>query len=120
MPELIATGHVYRAVPPLYGIKTSKGITYLKDDLELCKYQEKSKGKKYIVSRFKGLGEMSAEQLWETTLNPENRTLKQISISEVEGENQELEELVTTLMGTDVSKRRNYIMKNSTLAHVDI
>ena len=116
MPELITDGHVYLANPPLYGIKEgSKTVAYLYSDAELDKYRKTHK-KKYVVQRYKGLGEMDAEQLWETTMNPETRVLKQISISS----QMEASELTSVLMGSDVAPRKAYIEEHGSEAIVDL
>lgn len=117
MPELIKQGYVYCSIPPLFGIKTSKGTVYLKDEKELEQYQQENKGRRYQVSRYKGLGEMDAEELWETTMNPENRRLKRITLDDFD---EKTDNLITTLMGTDVGRRRKFIIANSEFANLDI
>ena len=83
MPELIYEGHVYVAMPPLYKAMPSKGTEeYLYDDKALEKYRKLHKNEKFTLQRYKGLGEMDAQQLWETTLNPKTRMLKQIEIED--------------------------------------
>ena len=82
MPELISEGHVYIAMPPLYKAIPSKGQEeYLYDDAALAKYRKRQKGN-FTLQRYKGLGEMDAEQLWETTLDPKTRMLKQVVIED--------------------------------------
>ena len=117
MPELIKQGYVYCSIPPLFGIKTSKGTIYLKDEKELEQYQQENQGRRYQVSRYKGLGEMDAEELWETTMNPENRRLKRITLDDFD---EKTDNLITTLMGTDVGRRRKFIIANSEFANLDI
>lgn len=115
MPELIFEGHLYIAQPPLYRIR--KGLTdlYLKDDRALDEYRKKHNN--FIVQRFKGLGEMSSDQLWETTLNPENRELLKLEINNIE----EVEEYFTMLMGSDVLPRRDFISENAlNVKNIDI
>lgn len=116
MPELITEGHVYLATPPLYGIKEGdKTVAYLYSDADLEKYRKTHK-KKYVVQRYKGLGEMDANQLWETTMNPETRILKRISISS----QMEANQLTSVLMGSDVAPRKAYINEHSKEAVLDL
>lgn len=116
MPELITEGHVYLAMPPLFGIKQGdKMVEYLYSDAELEKYR-KTHTKKYTVQRYKGLGEMDAAQLWETTMNPETRVLKQVTIES----QAEANEITSVLMGNDVAPRRNYIIEHTDEAVLDI
>ncbi len=116
MPELIFEGHVYIAMPPLYKAVPSKGAEeYLYDDKALEKYRKTHKGP-FTLQRYKGLGEMDAEQLWETTLNPETRIMKQVEI-----EDARLADVITeTLMGNDVAPRKQYIYEHATDAELDI
>ena len=116
MPELIFEGHVYLATPPLYKAMPSKGEEeYLYDDKALEKYRKKHKGP-FTLQRYKGLGEMDANQLWETTLNPETRILKQVEIEDA----RMASEMTELLMGTDVPPRRAFIYQNATDAQLDI
>ena len=105
MPELIYEGHVYIAMPPFYKAMPTKGEEeYLYDDAALARYRRTHKGS-FTLPRYKGLGEMDAQQLWETTLNPETRMLKQVEI-----EDARMASVVTEmLMGTDVPPRRKFI-----------
>ncbi len=115
MPELITTGHVYIAMPPLYKAIPSRGESeYLYDDDALIKYRKKHKN--FTLQRYKGLGEMDAEQLWETTLNPATRMLKRVNIDDARRAN----ELTSVLMGNDVEPRKDFIIKNSNIAELDI
>lgn len=108
-PELIKDGHVFAGVPPLYKITTSKGYQYLRNDAALFEYREANKGKKYTVTRLKGLGEMSVEDTEETLTNPNNRDIRQITI-----EDEELTgNLFDDLMGTKVEKRKQFIKEHS-------
>ncbi|MDD6436343.1 MAG: DNA gyrase subunit B, partial [Clostridiales bacterium] len=117
MPELIYEGHVYIAMPPLYKATSSKGREdYLYDDKALAKYREANKGVSYTLQRYKGLGEMDPEQLWETTLDPERRMLKKVEI-----EDARLASSVTEmLMGSEVPPRRQFIYENAREAELDI
>lgn len=116
IPEIFELGLVYSAVPPLYRIiKTNENI-YLEDDAALEEYRSKHAGEKYELARFKGLGEMSAEQLWDTTMNPETRTLRKLTITDM----QETEKLFNDLMGTAVQPRKDFIEANANYAELDI
>lgn len=116
MPELIFEGHVYIAMPPLYKAVTKKGEEeYLYDDKALEKYRRRQKGA-YTLQRYKGLGEMDAEQLWDTTLNPETRMLKLIEIEDA----RMASGVTEMLMGTEVAPRRAFIYENATEAELDI
>ena len=108
-PELIRDGYIYAGVPPLYKITTSKGYKYLKNDEELFIYQQDNKGKKYIVTRMKGLGEMGVEETEETLTDPDNRILKQITINDFD----EADSLFDDLMGTRVVPRKEFIKEHS-------
>ena len=116
MPELISCGHVYLATPPLYKVVPKKGEgEYLYDDKALEKYRRTHSGG-FSLQRYKGLGEMDAEQLWETTLNPKTRILKQVEIEDA----RMASDVTGMLMGTDVSARREFIYRNATDAQLDI
>ena len=105
--KLITTGHVYMGMPPLYRIQKGQNVKYAYDDGELAKL---TKGlKNYTLQRYKGLGEMNPEQLWETTLNPEHRSLVQVNIDDAAY----VEHLVTLLMGDKVAPRREYITEHA-------
>lgn len=116
MPELIYEGHVYIAMPPLYKAMPAKGAEeYLYDDKALEKYRKRHKGS-FTLQRYKGLGEMDAEQLWETTLDPETRYLKQVEIEDA----RMASEVTEMLMGTEVTPRKAFIYKNAREAQLDI
>jgi DNA gyrase subunit B len=116
MPELITCGHVYLATPPLYKAIPKKGEEeYLYDDKALEKYRQTHTGS-FTLQRYKGLGEMDAEQLWETTLNPETRVLKQIEIEDA----WLATEVTSMLMGSEVPPRREFIYSHATDADLDI
>lgn len=114
--DLITKGYVYCAMPPLYKVTKGKDNTYLLDDNALAQYKAKYPGAALTVSRFKGLGEMNAEQLEETTMNKENRILKQITVSDMTM----VERVVQSLMGDSVSLRKQFIEENAREAQVDL
>ena len=116
MPELIFEGHVYIAMPPLYKAMPSRGAEeYLYDDKALERYRKRHKGP-FHLQRYKGLGEMDAQQLWETTLDPETRMLKLVEIEDA----RMASEVTEMLMGTEVPPRRAFIYRNATDAELDI
>jgi len=117
MPDLIFEGHVYIAMPPLYKAMPSKGEEkYLYDDKALERYRRAHKPGSFTLQRYKGLGEMDAEQLWETTLNPETRMMKRVEI-----EDARLASSVTEiLMGSDVPPRKKFIYEHAQDAELDI
>ncbi len=108
-PQLIEDGFVYAGVPPLYKITTSKGYKYLKNDDDLKAYQKANTGKAYKVNRMKGLGEMDVEETEETLTDPEQRIIKQVTISDAEA----ARKLFDDLMGTAVTPRKVYIKEHS-------
>ena len=116
MPELIQEGHVYIAMPPLYKAMPKKGEEeYLYDDKALEKYRKTHDGP-FTLQRYKGLGEMDADQLWETTLNPKTRLLKLVEIED----GRMASSVTEMLMGTEVPPRRAFIYENATEAELDI
>ena len=116
MPELIYEGHVYIAMPPLYKAMPSRGKEeYLYDDKALEKYRKTHK-EKFTLQRYKGLGEMDPEQLWETTLNPETRLLKRVEIEDA----RMASDVTEVLMGTEVPPRKAFIYEHATDAELDI
>lgn len=111
MPELIFEGHVYVAMPPLYKVIPSKGKEeYLYDDAALEKYRKTHTGS-FTLQRYKGLGEMDAEQLWETTLNPQTRVMKRVEIED----GRMASDVTAMLMGTDVRRERPLFMNMQTM-----
>ena len=115
MPELITEGHVYIAMPPLYKTMPSKGKEeYLYDDKALAKYRKTHKGP-FTLQRYKGLGEMDAQQLWETTLDPSTRFLKRVSIDD----SYLADHITEKLMGNDVPPRRAFIYEHADEALLD-
>ena len=117
MPDLIKEGHVYLATPPLYKVVPKKGQgEYLYDDKALEKYRKKHEGESFTLQRYKGLGEMDADQLWETTLNPETRILKQVEIEDAKMAS----DITSMLMGTEVPPRRDFIHSHAHDAELDV
>lgn len=103
-------GHIYAGVPPLYKITEGKDkYIYLKNDEALEEYRNTHKGKKYVVGRMKGLGEMNVEETEETLTDPDNRIIKQVSVSDIK----QADKLFDTLMGTGIIGRKEYIRKHS-------
>lgn len=111
MRPLIENGHVYIAQPPLYKVSRGKDEKYFYDDASLNAYLDEIGRKGYEVQRYKGLGEMNAEQLWDTTMNPENRTLLQVQMADVI----EADQIFSKLMGEDPELRRQFIEENPDL-----
>ncbi len=116
MPELIYEGHIYIAMPPLYKAMPSKGEEeYLYDDVALDRYRKTHKGP-FTLQRYKGLGEMDPQQLWETTLDPKTRILKKVEIEDA----RMASDVTEMLMGTEVPPRRQFIYENARDAELDI
>ena len=115
MPELIYDGHIYIAMPPLYKVVPKRGEErYLYDDKALEEYKRTHSGD-FTLQRYKGLGEMDADQLWETTLNPENRVLKRVEIEDA----RMASEVTELLMGSDVPPRKKFIYDHADEAEID-
>ena len=109
MPEVIEYGYVYIAQPPLYSVKIGTKTTWIQDDPGLEDFKKANASRKLNIQRFKGLGEMNAGDLWETTMNPDTRTLLQVELEEQFS----AEQTFSTLMGTDVEARRLFIQQNA-------
>lgn len=116
MPEIITRGYLYIALPPLYKITVGKESKYLFNDEEKDEYMKTIGEKKFSISRYKGLGEMDAQQLWDTTMNPETRTLKQVTVDSAE----EAGNMFEMLMGEEVPPRKKFIQTHAKMATLDI
>lgn len=114
MRELVTEGHVYIGMPPLYKIQKGNNVQYVYDDRELKKVL-KSVGKGYTLQRYKGLGEMNPEQLWQTTMDPSNRKLMQVTIEDAA----QADRIITILMGDKVDPRREYISTHANFNRSD-
>jgi len=115
LPEIVKQGYLYVAMPPLYKVEHAKQKRYVFSDEELEAYL-KEIGGRASVQRFKGLGEMNASELWETTMNPETRILKRVDVEDAE----EADKMFTTLMGEEVPPRKKYIQSHASMAFLDV
>lgn len=116
MPEIITRGYLYIALPPLYKITVGKESKYVFNDEEKDELMKTIGEKKYQISRYKGLGEMDAQQLWETTMDPTTRTLKQVTIDSME----DASNMFEMLMGEEVPPRKKFIQTHAKMATLDI
>ena len=116
MPDLINNGHVYKAIPPLYKISTKDDFIYVYSDSELQEQKKKLKTKIKNIQRFKGLGEMKAEQLWETTMNPKTRKIVPVTLEDTKN----AENITKIYMGTKVDTRKENIMNLATNENINI
>jgi DNA gyrase subunit B len=116
MQELVRDGHIYVAVPPLYKATWGKEKKYLFDDSDKNKFLKTPEGHKAVIQRFKGLGEMNADELWETTMDPETRHLKKITVEDAA----KADETFSMLMGEEVAPRKRFIQTHAKQANVDV
>lgn len=116
MPQIIERGYLYIALPPLYRIQIGKEVTYAYGDEEKDRVIKEGGNGKIIVQRYKGLGEMNPTQLWETTMDPDKRTLKQVGIEDADG----ADRMFTMLMGEEVPPRKKFIQTHAKMATLDI
>jgi len=116
MPEIITRGFLYMALPPLFRVQVAKEVNYAYTEEERDALTAKANGQKVSIQRYKGLGEMNPTQLWETTMNPETRTLKQVTVDNAEAAGNMFE----MLMGEEVPPRKKYIQTHAKLATLDV
>jgi DNA gyrase subunit B len=116
MPELVSQGHLYIAQPPLYRIKSGNNIKWVYSEQEKDDALKETTGRKMELQRYKGLGEMSPEQLWETTMNPATRTILQVNIEDAA----KADEIFEILMGGEVPPRKAFIQAHALTANLDI
>ncbi|MBP7118987.1 DNA gyrase subunit B [Candidatus Woesebacteria bacterium] len=116
LPEIVRAGHLYIAVPPLYKVKVGKEEKYFYTDEEKDGFVQSLGVKKFVVQRYKGLGEMNAQELWDTTMSPASRMLKQINIADAEA----ADHMFTMLMGEEVAPRKKFIQTHALSADLDV
>ena len=116
MPQIIERGYLYIALPPLYRIQIGKEVTYAYGEVEKDTVIKEGGNGKVIIQRYKGLGEMNPTQLWETTMDPDKRTLKQVGIEDADG----ADRMFTMLMGEEVPPRKKFIQTHAKMATLDI
>lgn len=116
MPEIITNGYLYVAMPPLYRVQIGKNVYYTYSDSEKDTIINEKANGHFTVQRYKGLGEMNPDQLWETTMDPTKRTLKQVGIEDAES----ADRMFTTLMGSEVPPRKRFIQMHAKTATLDI
>jgi len=116
LPYIVENGHLYLAMPPLYKIEIAKKTFYVYTDNEKEELLGKHQGEKFTLQRYKGLGEMNPEQLWETTMNPSNRTLKKVEIADAAN----ADHVFSMLMGNEVPPRKKFITTHAKTATLDI
>ena len=113
-PELVNSGHLYLAMPPLYKVINGDSFRYLYNDKELAEYKKSNKN--FSLKRYKGLGEMNEDQLWETTMNPKTRVLKRVYVEDA----MRASDITSVLMGSKVEPRKDFIVKNADMAQLDV
>ena len=116
LPYIVEHGHLYVAMPPLYKIEVAKQTYYVYSDAEKVQVLAKYPDQKFVIQRYKGLGEMSADQLWSTTMNPANRILKKVEVADAAA----ADHVFTTLMGNEVPPRKKFITTHAKTANLDI
>jgi len=116
MPELINEGYLFIAQPPLFSATVGRAVTWLYTEAERDAFFERNKDKRIGLQRYKGLGEMNADQLWDTTMDPEKRSLLKVEVHDAE----QADELFTRLMGDEVAPRKAFIMRNAKYATIDV